>query len=768
MSYDFGTMSPADFEDVARDLLGRELGVRFEAFGPGPDGGIDGRHASALGNIVLQAKHYRLSDLPALARAMRRERAAIDRLGPARYMLATSRPLSPASKDELAEIIGPSLRSKADILGREDLNALLRRHPDVERSHVKLWLSSAAVLERVLHSASHNFTTMTRADIQAKLRVYAQNPSLAAGREILERQHVLIVSGPPGVGKTTLAEMLCYAYLADGWDLVAIRSLEEGFASIDDSRRQIFLFDDFLGRIALDERALSRQDGDLARFVGRVRRSPGARFVLTTRAYIYEQARLVSEALSDRKLNLSDYLLDVGVYTRRIRARILYNHLISAGVPETHIAALIDQRAVKKIVDHRHYNPRIIEWMTEPDRIADTPAVAYPKAFLAALQDPERVWDKAFRTHIPHRCQHLLIAMFLCSEYGAEIEDVEEVFAGIHPVLCARYGVPSGPKDFELALKTLEGSFVAIAGTAVRFVNPSVRDYLAGYLNDKALLTVLAEGVPTLRSARTLEDHYLKQPGLTNEGIAGMAARLARLSARARAVEVWKRIPGANHSSRLYEMANADRIEMLVGWWRLSGDRSTIEAAQAIAEKGLAAFRPWEDGRKLPALLAGLMATADMEEAVPPALVNAVGTSLAALVASDLDPDDIERILDAAENHTPCLPEEWIARMHAAVHRVIAELPRNLGHVDSESTLDDWAETVEKLGARVGASPTALRIAARAIASRKEEIAEAESEEADVAFTGRLELEDRFDDAALRSLFASLVGGDAHKPAGGC
>jgi hypothetical protein len=42
MSYDFASLSPADFEDLVRDLVNRELGVRFEAFAPGPDGGIMG------------------------------------------------------------------------------------------------------------------------------------------------------------------------------------------------------------------------------------------------------------------------------------------------------------------------------------------------------------------------------------------------------------------------------------------------------------------------------------------------------------------------------------------------------------------------------------------------------------------------------------------------------------------------------------------------------------------------------------------------------
>jgi len=49
MIYDFSSLSPSEFEDLARDLVGREIGVRFEAFTDGPDEGMDGRHALADG-----------------------------------------------------------------------------------------------------------------------------------------------------------------------------------------------------------------------------------------------------------------------------------------------------------------------------------------------------------------------------------------------------------------------------------------------------------------------------------------------------------------------------------------------------------------------------------------------------------------------------------------------------------------------------------------------------------------------------------------------
>ena len=115
--YDFKTLSPADFEDLARDLLSVELGVRLEGFGPGPDGGIDGRHCGKDGSLILQAKHKASSTFSSLKSVMKKERKTIDRLKPKRYILATSQSLTPLQKSKLAEIIGGALKDTGDILG---------------------------------------------------------------------------------------------------------------------------------------------------------------------------------------------------------------------------------------------------------------------------------------------------------------------------------------------------------------------------------------------------------------------------------------------------------------------------------------------------------------------------------------------------------------------------------------------------------------------------------------------------------------------------
>ncbi|TAU38908.1 hypothetical protein ELI44_36970 [Rhizobium ruizarguesonis] len=162
MPYDFSNLSPTQFETLARDLVGRETGLRFEAFSVGRDDGIDGRHARGNETTILQAKHYK--DFKSLSTTMKKERLSIDRLSPQRYILVTSAPLTPGNKGVLSQTIGPCLQTTGDIFGRDDLNALLSRNPDIERAHSALWAQTTAVLEELLKDA---FRTVV--DQKAKL-----------------------------------------------------------------------------------------------------------------------------------------------------------------------------------------------------------------------------------------------------------------------------------------------------------------------------------------------------------------------------------------------------------------------------------------------------------------------------------------------------------------------------------------------------------------------------------------------------------------------
>lgn len=749
MPYDFSTLLPADFEDLAGDLVGEVLGVRFEAFGPGPDGGIDGRYAMSKGDIILQAKHYGGKDHKTLVAAMRKERPKIDRLAAERYILATSRQLSPGNKAELKAVIGPTLRKQADIFGRADLNRLLRRFGHVERAHLKLWLSSTTVLQTILeaivHSGSHAFTASSQAEIAAKVKVYAQNPSLAEARKVLDQRHVLIISGPPGVGKTTLAEILSFAYLSEKWELIALRSLDDGFDRIDDSRNQIFFFDDFLGAIALDARALSEKESQLSRFMTRVRNSPNARFIMTTRAYILNEARLSSEKLADRHVELSTYILDLSAYTRSIRARILYNHLAIGGIPPENVKALLDSGLIPRIVDHKNYNPRVIEWMTDVVRIEDVPPEKYPAAFVEALDNPRRLWDKAFRKHITPAARHLLISLFLLGNRASWIRNSRVAFESVHAAMCSDLGLPRDPKDFENSLKHLDGSFIVINRNEVDFINPSVRDFLAEYLADEALLKLAMSASRSASMARQI--WIFARRSLPWSRLSEVAN--AALPIIAQVVEK----PDTDDN----EVHNADRLSLLMEWWSHGENDAFYDAALSLVQKPPQTFNAWCDGAKILMLVTHLRDEAYYPECEQTENMAVILETVAVTIFDGYIPsDDLLSMSDIVEQES-CFSDLVKQAASRAIVKEFNDVESTVADMTSESDLDEHGDRLRQLAPRANISEYELGRALEAVDERISTINEDVEHSADPVLSERSNnIADTFDDKALVNLFDSL------------
>src|SRR6056297_3078414 len=139
--YDFGNLSPIEFEALVADLLGEELGVTFETFSDGADGGIDARFSTAKGDIILQAKHYKESTWSDLKTAAKKEHPKIIQLKPKVYHFLTSQKLTPPRKTELKSCLSHKAALKKNIRGRTEINALLKKHSAVEKRNIKLWLS---------------------------------------------------------------------------------------------------------------------------------------------------------------------------------------------------------------------------------------------------------------------------------------------------------------------------------------------------------------------------------------------------------------------------------------------------------------------------------------------------------------------------------------------------------------------------------------------------------------------------------------------------
>jgi hypothetical protein len=189
--YDFRSLSPWEFEELSRDLLKAGIGVEFELFKTGRDQGIDLLYSESKSNeVIAQCKHYANSSFSNLKANLKNDEIKkIAKLSPRRYLLITSLGMTPGNKKEIAEILGNYLLSFSDLITRETLNGWLGEHPNIEKRHIKLWATTSAVLEQIIHSGIFNYTSTQSELLEEKLRYYVNSTlaNLGGRRELLQQ-----------------------------------------------------------------------------------------------------------------------------------------------------------------------------------------------------------------------------------------------------------------------------------------------------------------------------------------------------------------------------------------------------------------------------------------------------------------------------------------------------------------------------------------------------------------------------------------------------
>ncbi len=480
--YDFHQLSPHDFENMARDLLQADWGIILESFKTGKDGGVDFRYAQTNLRIVVQCKHYVRTGLAGLLRDLVREAVKVYNLKPQRYVLVTSVPLSPANKDEIVKIIGATILNPGDILGQDDLNNRLTQHPAIEGQHYKLWLASRAVLDRVLNNSVITQSEFKVRSVYKDIPRYVQSNAFPRALEILNRDRIVIVAGPPGVGKTTLANLLLYEHLEKGYHAVVIqRDIQEGQTRFQEGESQIFYYDDFMGATFLGDRGAAfnhNEDRLLIDFIAMVRSSPNARLVLTTREHILSQALEKSERMRHSEIGDHRVILQMSDYTFGQRAEILYNHLYFSELPVGYQDELLRGEFYFQIIRHHKYNPRLIEWLSTYRRVKNVAVADYRDFVLSLLQDSAEIWRHAYENEISDAGRTFLLALFtLNGKTGLTI--LEKAFTALHTARAERYGFQRRPEDFRVAFRELAGAFIKhSSASSVEVLDPSVLDLL--------------------------------------------------------------------------------------------------------------------------------------------------------------------------------------------------------------------------------------------------------------------------------------------------
>jgi hypothetical protein len=497
--YTFSSLSDYEFEKIVRDLLQEELCITLENFAKGRDGGIDLRYSKDPHNtLIVQCKHFSGSNYSKLKSEIKKEIFKIEKLHPKRYIIATSLPMTPNRKKQIADLLGIYCKSPQDIYGKEDLNNLLGKFSHILKKNIKLWLTDTFILERIIRSKIFNESESELQSIKRRMNLYVENESLPRAIEILEKYGHCIISGVPGIGKTTLAEMLLIKYVELGYEAFRIwEDVSEAREVFHSKKRQVFYYDDFLGQTGLSEKLKKNEDKRLLRFISDVQQSTNSKFILTTREYILNQAKLTYEALENSNIDLSKCILDLSDYTRFIRANILYNHLYFSDLENDYLRSIISDKSYLKIIDHKNYSPRIIERMTLFLNRVEIKPHNYVYFFIANLDDPKRVWEFAYEHHLSIQAVNLLTVMLSLSK-PVFYEDLKRAFNVFQRYHASKYHHSYTDNDIRKAFKELEGNFISSEKSGeeivINFHNPSITDFLESKirLNKELLIDLIS------------------------------------------------------------------------------------------------------------------------------------------------------------------------------------------------------------------------------------------------------------------------------------
>ena len=172
-------------------------------------------------------------------------------------------------------------------------------------------------------------------------------PYRKAAQALQDHGFVLLL-GEPAVGKSVIALMLALA-AADNWGCLTVKARSAGELVghwNPHEPNQFFWVDDAFGAVRHEEQLTQEWARSMQHVLAAI--GKGARIVLTSRSYIYQDARLLLKEYAYRRLREQQIVVDVEDLTADERSQMLYNHIAMGDQPaevKTQIKPFLDHAA---------------------------------------------------------------------------------------------------------------------------------------------------------------------------------------------------------------------------------------------------------------------------------------------------------------------------------------------------------------------------------------------------------------------------------------
>ena len=507
MDYDFSRLNDREFEALGASIMAKILGKNVEIFKAGKDMGVDGRFWIGEGKEgIIQCKHYAGTPYRTLISKIKSEEVAkVEKLKPAKYIFITSQRLSRVNKKEIKNIFRPYIRREDDVIDYEYLNAFLlkKENQNIVEQNLKLWITSASVLDIIYNNAIKGRSESLIKDLQEKAYKYVTTENHSKGLQILEENNVLILTGEPGIGKTTLADNLSLYYSVKGYEFCDIEeniSEAENIFREREEKKILFYCDDFLGSMYYDA-VTNKRDSHIMKFIKRIRKDNSKKFILTSRTTILNKAFSLSQIFQNEHIRDNEFLLKVDNLNDIDKAKILYNHIYHTNLGKEYIDEIYKNKRYKEIIRHRNFNPRIIDFITDGKKVGEVTPNNYWKYILKILDDPQYIWVDYFQTQTDDYVRALTyLTVFNNGKISEDkLRRSYNTFLKIPPINSGDNSDKSFDSVRKLASKSLMNRLqIEEDNFEYRLFNPSIADFVLGaYSSDTELIIKILKSLET-------------------------------------------------------------------------------------------------------------------------------------------------------------------------------------------------------------------------------------------------------------------------------
>lgn len=494
MEYNLYNLSSEEFEKLSMDILSIYLEKEFRTFSAGRDGGIDIKQTSGDNSIIGQCKRY--ENQTSLMNHIAKEIPKIVTKNPQEYYLFIACPLSEANHTKIFNMFSQFMTNQENIFDGNRICSLLseENYSKVLEKNFKLWATTKTILNSLYNNESYIDSATLVNKIKEHQKFYVETNSYIEVVKSLYKNNIVLIKGGPGVGKSTISEMVVLNMLSKYKDLKLIYSSYGNISSIkniisrDVNAKELIYIDDFLGQIYLDLK--NEKVSNLNALIEYIKLNKNKYLLLNSRITILNEACNKYPSFDKKIEKMNIHQIEVKNLSRLEKAKILYNHLYFSKIPFEYKKEILDNQRYMKIIDHKNYNPRIIEHIT--NRYSkEKSGLEYIKFIVSALNNPKQIWEEPYNTRLENIDKIFLLTLYGIGTNGVREEIHKSAFNEIIQNMFPEYTT----KDhYDECSKRLVDEFIQFTiddyrrSKIVKVINPSINDVLKskfGIFNSK-------------------------------------------------------------------------------------------------------------------------------------------------------------------------------------------------------------------------------------------------------------------------------------------